>query len=70
MMTQQELIQALEPMVDASGLADVVLALARMCNEKAEHLATNWQDASAAKQWDKAASLLDRVSAQFNIPGQ
>lgn len=64
-MTQQELIRALEPLVDRTSLSDVVLALARVCNEKAEHIATNWQDAGLARVWDRAAGRLDKASVDM-----
>jgi len=66
-MTQQEMIKVLEPLVDATSTADVVLALARLCNEKAEHVAINLQDASLAKKWNRNANLLDRLSASFTV---
>lgn len=65
-MTQQEMIEALEPMVDAADLAAVVLALARMCNEKAEHLRVNWQDSLSARAWDHNARKLDEAAARLN----
>lgn len=66
-MTQQKLIEALEPLVDASDVEDVLLALARLCNEKAEHLRCNWQDQTTAKAWDKAANAIDRFTLQAAI---
>jgi hypothetical protein len=60
--TQQGLIEELEPLVDASSLSDVILALARVCDEKSEHLLVNWQDKATAKAWDRAARVLDGVS--------
>lgn len=63
MKTQEQLILAVETLVDENSLADVLLALARMCNEKAEHLESNWQDEITARVWDRAARKLDRLSA-------
>ena len=60
-MTQQKLIEMLEPLVDATSAGDVILALARTCNEKAEHLRSNWQDERSAKVWDALASKLDKI---------
>lgn len=67
MKTQSELIAELEPLVDASSLSDVILALARVCDEKAEHLAINWQDENAAKEWSKAARTLDKTAEKVEI---
>lgn len=66
-MTQAQLIAVLEPLVDASSVSDVVLALARVCNEKAEHVLVNWQDKTTAKAWDGAARVLDRASAKIDL---
>lgn len=61
---QSKLIEALEPLVDFSSLSDVILALARVCNEKTEHIRCNWQDESTAKAWDRAARVLDTASTK------
>lgn len=67
-MRQQEMMDALEAMVDGSDLASVILALARLCNEKAEHIRinTNPKDLDA-KAWDRAARALDTVSTVPSI---
>ena len=44
----------LEALVDRHGLGNVVDMLGFICDEKAEHIAHNWQDASLAKLWIKA----------------
>lgn len=62
----QELMDKLEPLVDSDGLTDVILALGRVCDEKAEHLLCNWQDKRAAKAWERDARKLDRLSEQLN----
>jgi len=45
---------ALEAQVDTCGLSSVLMALSEICGEKAEHIATNWQDAKTAKVWATA----------------
>lgn len=55
----QELCDALEALVDANNLSDVLAALAEVCDGKAEHLRSNWQDEPAAKAWQKAANRVD-----------
>lgn len=67
MMTQEKLIEALELLVDASTVSDVVLALARMCNEKAEHIRCNWQDEATAKAWDHVESILDAAAMKVYL---
>lgn len=38
----------LEAMIDKVGLSKVLFLLAEVCDGKAEHLRSNWQDANAA----------------------
>ncbi|MGO8921348.1 MAG: hypothetical protein ACLQF4_00230 [Xanthobacteraceae bacterium] len=51
---------ALEGMIDAAGLRNVVWALAYICWEKADHARSNWQDEQLARDWEVNASMLDR----------
>lgn len=44
----------LEAFVDAYGMRAVLDMLSHVCDEKASHLATNWQDVSAATLWERA----------------
>jgi hypothetical protein len=41
----------LETLVDRHGLAQVLIALSEICGEKANHIATAWQDTTLAKRW-------------------
>jgi len=59
-----EAMLALEAMVDKVGLANVLYALAHISNAKAEHLQTNWQDASGAQWWEQRARKLDDLAAK------
>lgn len=74
--TIKEASDLLEGMVDQYGLANVLRMLGQIAGEKAEHIATNWQDASLAKKWDRAARLLDTAAGlktyhdiSLGIPG-
>jgi hypothetical protein len=53
---------ALESMVDTVGLANVLYAVAQIAREKAEHLASAWQDENTAKRWGKMAGKIERVA--------
>ena len=69
----RERLYQLELLVDASSLPLVIEMLAVICDEKADHLRSNWQDADAAKAWASAARYLDKVTAAkvfYRIPGQ
>jgi hypothetical protein len=50
--------ETLEAFVDRHGLDRVLEALERICYAKADHLRTNWQDAPAAKTWERAATKI------------
>jgi hypothetical protein len=63
-MTQQDL-DILEKLVDAYGIAEVLSGLSKVCSEKAEHVAVEWQDTTLAKNWMKLSTKLDRVSANI-----
>jgi hypothetical protein len=54
----------LEQMIDARGLYGVLEDIAAICYAKAEHLETNWQDANAAKVWQKCGLLADTFAAK------
>ena len=51
----------LESLVDAASLQGVLVALAEIAGEKAEHIATNWQDTRLAKDWANAANAIERA---------
>lgn len=51
----------LETLVDRHGVLGVLSALSFICVEKADHIASNWQDAHLAKTWDYTASVLEKV---------
>ena len=45
-------LATLEGLVDTYSLPRVLEALAEVCNDKASHLRSAWQDENAAKRWD------------------
>ena len=57
----QRIEDALEQLIDAHGLYNVIEALQQACFSKSEHLASAWQDEVASKHWNKAARTFDRV---------
>lgn len=56
----------LESMIDDTSLASVVVALAEIAREKAEHIRANWQDAATARTWDSDAARLERACKLHN----
>lgn len=65
MNTDTETNTNLERLIDANGLVAVIQELSTICNEKATHLAENWQETNSdqVKTWKHNASYLDKVSA-------
>jgi len=55
-------LATLEGLVDTYSLPRVLEALAEVCNDKASHLRSAWQDENAAKRWDGAAKYLTRAA--------
>ena len=53
--------RSLEVLVDANGLEAVLTALEEICEAKADHLASNWQDYKAAKQWLKVGVAISKT---------
>jgi hypothetical protein len=43
--------KALEALMDARGIASVLMTLSELCGLKAIHIAHAWQDAHLAKRW-------------------
>jgi hypothetical protein len=63
----EDITPELEPILDSSKLELVIRALAEICQAKAEHVRSNWQDESLAAFWEGAAKKLDGVSINYYI---
>ncbi len=66
-MKKSELDYAVEQLIDASSVAEVLEALEQVCWAKSEHLATNWQDMQTAKAWRGAALKLAAAAAKISV---
>jgi hypothetical protein len=55
------LMEQIESIVDREGLEEVLIAIIHICDEKAEHVAVNWQDTTTAKWWTNAAEQIQRA---------
>lgn len=60
-----ELSDELEILVDKVGLSKALFLLAEICDGKAEHLRSNWQDANAAKEWTADARAIEKLAAKI-----
>lgn len=56
-----EAANQLEALVDKFSLSDVLLMLSDIAAEKAEHIRSNWQDSTTARNWDKAADVVAKA---------
>jgi hypothetical protein len=52
----------LEAMVDRVGIRNVLYALAKICDGKAEHVASMWQDVATAQVWNRWAWRLEGLA--------
>lgn len=59
----------LERFIDESSLREVVDTLVTICYEKAEHISSDWQDDSLAREWTKVGKLLDGVATKLRSRG-
>lgn len=66
-MTQTELIDAVEKLVDSTSLARVTEAMATVARCKAEHLRENWQDIILADCWEICGTDLDRAARRIRM---
>lgn len=64
---KQQLVNQLEQLIDREGMGNVLAALVDVCQEKAAHLAENWQDDKLAKQWEKTGNELNKCSAKLSL---
>jgi hypothetical protein len=55
----------LETLIDRVGMKNVLYALAVIANEKAEHLALNWQDSFLSRTWERNAAKIEKCARQL-----
>lgn len=61
--------EALEALIDKTSLHQVLNAIAGICEDKAEHMRTNWQDQPAANEWARHAHALERRAGCAQVDG-
>lgn len=52
----------LEKFIDKTSISLVAEVLAEICEEKAEHVQTTWQDNTLACEWRQAREIFERVA--------
>ena len=65
--TTKEAAEVLESLVDLHGLQAVLAELETICDQKAEHIATNWQDYALAKSWCRTARRIGAAIIERGI---
>ena len=50
--------EQIESHIDGPGLIDLLCMIDTICIEKAEHVRSNWQDITLAKEWERASSSI------------
>lgn len=66
-LTNDELAERLEKLVDARSMASVLQTLAEIAEAKAEHVRTNWQDKTLAKEWDKIGRRVSKLAFETHL---
>lgn len=54
--------EQLEEAIDHFGMSGLLMRLGSICNEKAEHIVSNWQDEDLAECWFNVGTMLDDLS--------
>jgi hypothetical protein len=52
------MLDELERLIDTHGMANIMLALVHIADEKSEHVKSNWQDLELASAWRKVSDAL------------
>lgn len=69
-MNPEKLQYELEELIDKVDLLHVLAAISDICQVKAEHLQSNWQDEYASKLWAKSSKLIDAAISKLPVyPG-
>lgn len=63
-MTERDLQDAIESLIDQTTLFAVIDAAACVASAKSEHIETNWQDKTTAGVWMNAAIVLAEASVK------
>lgn len=62
-------VAVVEQLIDEVGLQTVLDALTIACNEKAEHVQSNWGDRLLSRRWDAMGKTMAGVAAEAGQRG-
>lgn len=61
------LAETLEQCVDSHGVHQVLITLANVCADKADHICSNWQDRLTAKPWAAASIAIENAANKIKV---
>jgi hypothetical protein len=64
---KQEHLDQLEELIDAYTLEDVIKGLEEICQGKAMHIESNWQDKVTARPWWRIAGRLGTLATHCDV---
>lgn len=64
--TEAEL-EVIEKMIDRYSLFEVLMAIACICGDKADHIRVNWQDKKTARTWNTAHNRIVALCRSIEI---
>ena len=56
----------LEQIIDKIGIPKICFLIADVCNEKADHVRSNWQDNNISKIWEHDANMFNNLANRLN----
>lgn len=59
-----------EEMIDNVGLSEMLRVVSRICDGKADHLRSNWQDDKAAVLYGRWARQIEQMAERIYAHGQ
>jgi len=66
-MKNVDIEEFLESVIDINGMSFLLEKIGVICQKKAEHIRTNWQDVVLAEKWERAAGLIVTANADILI---
>ena len=61
------LTQQMEALIDQHGVRNLLLELAFIAAEKADHVRANWQDETTARTWEHASRICDAAQLKVDV---
>ena len=59
--------EQLEKLIDETSLAKVLAEIGEICQAKADHVSSNWQDRNLSRAWREAGDFVDAMSSYCKV---